>query len=273
MSLRARGRRLAIRIPLVIALVAAGSPAQLRGEDPDGQANSWEELTATPEGSRVRIGLRDGSEVTGRIVVVRTDAVVLDDLQTGPNGVRTPPGSGSVQDGFRFDRADVASVEVLSRARAFPGVATSFDQLSVLAAPGQKVSVTDSSGARFTGTIAALSPSTLSVTVGREVRSLRQADIATVRQRRDDSLGNGALWGLGAGMTVGMVTCGRCHIGPGLMLGALFGGAGAGIGVGIDALVRGEMVIYRGRGASTTRVSIAPRLAPSHQGAALSIRF
>jgi hypothetical protein len=57
------------------------------------------------------------------------------------------------------------------------------------------------------------------------------------------------------------------------MLGALFGGAGAGIGVGIDALVRGEMVIYRGRGASTTRVSIAPRLAPSHQGAALSIRF
>jgi hypothetical protein len=273
MSLRTHGRRLAIRIPLVIALLTAGSPTQLRGEDSAGQATAWEQLAATPEGSRVKVGLRDGSEVTGRIVVVRTDAVILDEIQTGPNGVKTPPGSGSIQGGFRFDRANIASVEVLSRARAFPGVATSFDQLRVLAASGQRVSVTDSSGARFVGTIADLSASTLSLKVGRELRHLSENDIATIRQRRDDSLGNGALWGLGAGMTVGMVTCGRCHIGPGLMIGALFGGAGAGIGVGLDALVRGEMVIYRGRGASAARVSIAPRLAPSHKALSVSLRF
>jgi hypothetical protein len=217
--------------------------------------------------------LRDGSEVTGHIVVVRTDAVILYEIQTSPNGVRTPPGSGSIRDGFRFDRADIASVEVLWRARDFPSLATSFDQLKVLAAPGQRVSVTDAAGARFVGTIAALSPSTLSVRIGQELRHLSENDIATLRQRRDDSLGNGALWGLGTGMTVGMVTCGRCHVGPGLMLGALFAGAGAGIGIGIDALVRGEMVIYRGRGASAARVSIAPRLAPSHQALSVSLRF
>ena len=264
----ARGSR---RLMLVSTLIIAALSVQAAGQAPAGP-DAWEQLAAAPEGSRVKVMLRDGSEVRGRIVLVRADAMVLDEIQTGAAGVRTPAGA-SLRDGLTVVRDEVASATVLSRAQVGTGVARSFEQLGVLVSPGQKISVTDVEGRRYSGTIAGLSSSSLSVMVGNELRQLRESDIAALRQRRSDSLGNGALWGLAAGVTVGMVQCGRCHVGPGLAIGALYGGAGASIGVALDALVKSDLVVYQNRGSAATRVSVVPQLAPSHQGVALSIKF
>jgi hypothetical protein len=151
------------------------------------------------------------------------------------------------------------------------GPATSFDQLSVLVDRGDKVRVTPTSGKPFSGRITGLSASELTVRVGDELRVLKETDVSTIRHRRQDSLRNGALWGLGAGATAGVVACGRCHIGPGLAVAALYGGIGAGIGVGIDALIEGDVTVFEGLGKS--RVVLRPQLTPSHKGATVSILF
>jgi hypothetical protein len=117
-----------------------------------------------------------------------------------------------------------------------------------------------------------LSASGLTLRVGKELRTFQESEVNTVRHRRQDSLGNGALWGLGAGATAAMVTCGRCHVGPGLAMAAMWGGVGAGIGVGIDALIKGNVVIFKRQGPNGLIV-VAPQLAPSHQSLNVSVRF
>jgi hypothetical protein len=149
--------------------------------------------------------------------------------------------------------------------------ATSFDQLSILVDRGDKVRVTPTSGRPFSGRIIGLSASELTVRVGDELRVLKETDVSTIRHRRQDSLRNGALWGLGAGATAGVVACGRCHIGPGLAVAALYGGIGAGIGVGIDALIEGDVTVFEGLGKS--RVVVRAQLTPTHKGAAVSSLF
>lgn len=151
--------------------------------------------------------------------------------------------------------------------------ATSFDQMRVLVGPGHKVNVTNTAGERLSGTIARLTSSTLSLQVGKEQLELREADVRTIRHRSNDSLSNGALWGLGTGASVGMVTCGRCHVGPGLVAAAVSGGIGAGIGVGIDALIRTEMTVFQRQGAGGGTVIVAPQLSKSHRGVMVSVKF
>jgi hypothetical protein len=157
--------------------------------------------------------------------------------------------------------------------RARPSVPTSFDQLRVLTAPGRRISVVDANGDRYSGTIAELSSSLLSVRVGKELRQLRESDVVMLRQRRDDSLRDGALWGLGTGAVGGFMPCGRCHVGPGLMMAAIVGGLGAGVGVGIDAMIRGQATVFERPGASGTKVTVAPRLSKSHRGVMVSVTF
>jgi hypothetical protein len=150
--------------------------------------------------------------------------------------------------------------------------ATSFDQLSVLVAPGDKVTVSGVPGGSISGTITSLSASGLTLRVGKELRTFQERDVDTVRHRRQDPLANGALWGLGVGAVAGFTPCGRCHIGPGLMMGGIFGGIGAGIGVGIDALIKGNVTIFRRRD-SSTRIVVTPMLAPSHKAVNVSLQF
>lgn len=271
MSLLANGARFYGHLLLFTILTCLNLPIQAVEQVSTGEDTVWNQLVAARQGSRVRVALRDGSEVTGRLVVVRTDAVVLDEIQTGPSGIRIPPGA-SLRNGLTFDRADIASIQVLSRTRAIaPRVASSFEQLSVLVAPGQKVSVTDTSGTQFFGTIASLSSSSLSVKVGDRVRDLREGDVATIRQRRSDSLANGALWGLGIGAGLGMMLGSEGDL---VVLNAVGTGIlGVGIGVGFDALHRDNLVIYQQRSTSTRRVTIAPQLAKSHQSIMVSVKF
>jgi hypothetical protein len=62
---------------------------------------------------------------------------------------------------------------------------------------------------------------------------------------------------------------GSC-VGPGLLLGAI----GSGVGIGIDALIKGRKVIYLApAGHPDAQVSIVPVITEKSRGCALIVRF
>ncbi len=113
-------------------------------------------------------------------------------------------------------------------------------------------------------------------------RQVPFSEVKMIRQGRSDSLINGALWGLVAGaggalVVVGAYTCSGCHWDPPwfpLAMAGLYGGIGAGVGIGIDALLRsGERVIYSKPAASTPTVRVTPLLGRERKGVFLSVGF
>jgi len=135
-------------------------------------------------------------------------------------------------------------------------LAGSFEQLRVLVKPGDIVRVTDRAGEEVRGSITDLSSSSLALRVDGTRRTFLQNDVAAVYQRRNDSLANGAKWGFVAGAALGVLggmaiareyegASGSAYI-P--ILGLVYGSIGAGAGAGIDAMHRGEQVIFAWRG-------------------------
>jgi hypothetical protein len=144
-----------------------------------------------------------------------------------------------------------------ARAQDVAAVAVSFEQLQVLVRPGNTMTVADAAGSEVSGRLESLSRSVLSLSVNGARRDFSEADVTTIRQRRGDSLANGAWWGFGIGAGLAAVafsSCDECWDSPGFALGIIAGqGAmGAGIGVGIDALIRREQTIYRRPGLSVS---------------------
>ena len=92
--------------------------------------------------------------------------------------------------------------------------------------------------------------------------------------RQSDSLLNGALIGAGAGVASGLVLCTmmepwrNCRDDVGSML--TTGAIGAGIGMGIDALIRRK--IYQ-TASGTAEVHAAPLIGRRARGLQLSVRF
>ena len=131
------------------------------------------------------------------------------------------------------------------------GVAGSFEQLQVLVNPGSTVTLTDAAGSQVSGRVDSLTRSVLSLELNGARRDFNEADVMTIRQRRGDSLANGAWWGFGAGAVIAALaigSCVECFLDePGWMVAAasLYGAMGAGFGVGVDALIRREQTIYR----------------------------
>jgi hypothetical protein len=160
------------------------------------------------------------------------------------------------------------------------GVASSFDQLGVLVNPGDKISVVDVTGGEVHGRIAKLSRDTLTLATGAGPRQFGEVDVATIRQRRDDSLVNGAIIGAVAGTAyvltalavLGDSDGGEVIVPTAIAGTVLFAGMGAAAGVGIDALITRRQVIYRKPGGETS-VSVSPLLGQGRRGAALTLRF
>jgi len=140
-------------------------------------------------------------------------------------------------------------------------------------------------GSRVAGTLTSVSNDLIEITPRTRfptpARKIEFADIQTIRQGRRDSLVNGALWGgvssgVGALMVANAVLgCDGCHWeGAAAPLGimALFGGMGAGVGAGIDALI-GEkgQVVYSRR--TTSTVAVAPIVGRDRKGVVLSVGF
>ena len=160
-------------------------------------------------------------------------------------------------------------------------IAGSFDQLRVLVKAGDRITVTDDAGREMTGRIAELSPSSLALVVGEQRRDLQATEIDTIRQRRGDSLANGAKWGFGVGASLGFMTAMAIANEEGVgddaaivVIATLFYGAvGAGIGVGVDAMNSAEQVIYVRRAVSAHRLTVRPVLTRQRQGAMVVIGF
>jgi len=158
--------------------------------------------------------------------------------------------------------------------------ATSFEQLKLLLEPGDTVTVTESSGQITKGKIEALTGTSLRLVAGGGVREMADRDVLEIRQRRGDSLGNGAIIGAIAGGAFGTLSAflGDCLNDPctaerAAVIGVTTG-LGVGIGVGIDALITKTKVIYRGSGRQVTvRFNIRPVMDRQRKGVALSVRF
>jgi hypothetical protein len=111
---------------------------------------------------------------------------------------------------------------------------------------------------------------------GEETRRLPATDIIRVRARRNDSVLNGAIIGAGTAIGPALYFCSLVEswdvcsheIGPMIKIGAL----GAGIGMGIDALIRGRKTIYE-TAPRSTGLHLAPILRPDRKGLEVSLSF
>lgn len=157
-----------------------------------------------------------------------------------------------------------------------------FDQLNTRLKVGDKIVVTDASGSERPGKIVAISPSAL--TLDRDGgRTFTASDVQLVQERERDSLKNGALIGLASGLALGGIAAadcasGYCEFSPAgvfLIAGGFYGGVGAAIGAGIDALIPGKRrVVYRAPDSKpVTRVLVTPVITPRTKGVALSVAF
>ncbi len=161
-------------------------------------------------------------------------------------------------------------------------IATSFDQLRVLVKPGDTVTMTDAAGHQTKGRLRSLSSSSLELSVGDMPRLFSESEVRGVSQQRHASLGTGAKWGFIVGAGLGALGgAGVASEGYGggeavaWVLGgaALYGGLGAGIGVGVSALIRRPHVIYAGRSTSSSQLTVSPVLLTGRKGVAVSLGF
>jgi hypothetical protein len=142
--------------------------------------------------------------------------------------------------------------------------------------PGTTAWITESSGHEYKATILNVSGHIVTVTAGRQTRSLSTADVRRVRVRQSDSLMNGALIGAGSAVASGLWFCTlmesweNCRDDSGSI--AAITALGAGIGVAIDALLRDRRTLYEA-GTSSTELRIAPMLAPHARGLQIALRF
>jgi hypothetical protein len=166
---------------------------------------------------------------------------------------------------------------------AAQGIAATFQELRLLVRPGDDVTVTDVNGRNISGKITNLSAASLTLTVDGRPREWREPEVATIRQRRGDSLANGAWIGLGIGAglaAVGIAVAftsedydADVNFGEAVLVTAIYGGLGAAIGTGVDALITRRQVIFETRSPSGVAVQFAPLLTPTRAVARVSIGF
>jgi hypothetical protein len=136
--------------------------------------------------------------------------------------------------------------------------------------------ITDAKGREEKARIVGVADDLVTSTDGIATRQVRTADVRRVQVRHSDSVLNGALIGAGVAVATGLTLCRmtepwrncRDDVGPMLRIGAL----GAGIGIGIDALIRGRRTIYEAPSGST-RVNAAPIIGRHGAGLQVSISF
>ncbi len=154
-------------------------------------------------------------------------------------------------------------------------LAGTFDQLRVLVKPGDTLTITDANGSRTQGRLSELTGSSMVLNVAGALRHFQGTDVDTIAKRGPDSLKNGALTGMaiGAGLTalaIGASGISSQDAGWVALVALLYGGVGAGIGVGVDALIEGNRVIYA-RSSSTT-FNIAPIVRGRSKGLMLRLK-
>lgn len=140
--------------------------------------------------------------------------------------------------------------------------------------PGMTVWITDSGGREEKARIVGVSGGIVTTTAAGGIRRLGTTEVMRVRVRPADPVINGALIGAGAAVASGLSLCRltetwencRDDVGPMFRIGAI----GGGVGIGIDALIRGRRTVYE---AGSTRLRAAPIVARHAGGVQVSLSF
>jgi hypothetical protein len=125
--------------------------------------------------------------------------------------------------------------------------ATTLGGLETLENGNERVTVTDTAGRQFSGTLADVSETQLALKTSGETRQFSAQDIRSVRVRKGDSLRNGTLTGaaIGGGVTSLIFLDNECHDDPFCYtVVGVWTGIGALIGMGVDALIHRNVVVY-----------------------------
>jgi hypothetical protein len=136
----------------------------------------------------------------------------------------------------------VLASSVVATGNAQPLV-TSFDQVRLVIKAGDRIAIRDVSGARTSGAVVAVSPSSIRLAAKGATRDFSASDVVRIQRKRRDSLWNGAA----PGAIIGIVSGGAASQGGkgfGVLVGLAWGGTVAAIGAGVDALIVRTDTIY-----------------------------
>jgi hypothetical protein len=157
--------------------------------------------------------------------------------------------------------------------------ARSFEQLQMLVKCDDTVSITEADGKITRGRIVQVTNSSLQLMSDGALKDLPEAGVLQITQRRKDPLANGAKYGAVAGLTMGVLgaivqlavidDCVGCAVGIATVYTAL----GAGIGVGIDAVIVREKTIFTMDRNTFNRIRIKPLLSTRGKGISVSFSF
>jgi hypothetical protein len=159
-------------------------------------------------------------------------------------------------------------------AAAAQEVVNSFPALQGRVLIGETVTVTDQAGLKTKGKLKGLTDSTIALETEKGPQTLQGDALTKVEAVRSGPLWNGAL--IGALVpTVPFVIIAAKEGCSGCATGAMIMAAmGAGIGVGIDALVKGNVTVMdASRPDRKARLIIAPMIDKDRKGALCAIRF
>ena len=156
-------------------------------------------------------------------------------------------------------------------------LASDLSQLRVLVKPGDVLTVTDTGGQKIQGRLTQVDDSGIVLALrNNQTRQFEGQMVMTIEKRGGDSLKNGALIGLATGGVLGALggvgyanTYDGNYAGWTVAYGLVYGGLGAAIGTGIDALITGNRMIFA---KSRTTLSVAPVLDRHRKGVVFALR-
>lgn len=155
------------------------------------------------------------------------------------------------------------------------GIATDFDGLHGRVLLGENVKVTSRDGVAMRGTLLRLTKDQLTIAVDNSEQTVPGSQIAEVKARRSGPLWNGAVIGaavvlIPATILTAKYDCDGCF--PGI---AIWTGIAAAAGVGIDALIKGDVTVMRAPAgsASKRRFGVAPVLGGERRAVLCTIQF
>ena len=181
-------------------------------------------------------------------------------------------------------RRNLAVISVLTVAFLAPArseaqaVASNFEEVRFRLATGDTVYVSRNNGQEQEARVLGVSPSSLAVSIGGIRRDLSEREVTRIRQRLPDPLWNGAVIGAAGGLGIGVTylltgVIESCDTACGAIEVALYGGLGAVIGVGVDALIKGRKTIYATGREPSTNVVVRPILRSNDKGLSVSVQF
>jgi hypothetical protein len=151
------------------------------------------------------------------------------------------------------------------------------EALETLENSSDRVTVTDKSGRQFKGTVVDVSATQLGLKTSGETRQFTVQDIQSVRVRKGDSLRNGTLIGtaIAGGLTSLIFLDNECHDDPFCYtVVGVWAGIGALIGMGVDALIHRNVVVYTAPASGAQReFFVTPFVERKRAGIRLAVAF